>query len=348
VKPFRDLVLPDDTLADWEQRRKRMYKRVMYYFGEGPQEKCDLKPEWGEKQAFDGYTRQHVTYEVEEGQKAFAWLFIPADITAPAPVVMCYHGTSRPGKEFVSEDQNLAEKPNNMGYAVELARRGYVTFAPDQWATGERLGLDGEFFRTDNLYKRHPEWSLEGKTAYDHMRAVDLVQTLPEADISKLGAIGHSRGGSAVIYQMLHDERVKVGVPSCGTCPYYGNFWLKHLAHQLPYSTIKRFDEEIKNGKEPGYDIHEVLALLAPRPLLLVSPFRDDFCRCAHLFSEIAEKVFNLYEFLGKENNFSRFAHGEGHNTGPILRAAMYAFFDYHLKGEVPGLPGTNYRRRNS
>ncbi len=344
MKPFRDLVLPDDTQEDWERRRAAIHRRVMYYFGEDPAERCDPKPAWGPKETFDGYVRQHVAYEVEEGQKAFAWLFVPASLEAPAPVVMCYHGTSRPGKAFLAEDPYLAERPNNMGYAVELARRGYVTFAPDQWATGERLGLDGEFFRTDNLYAKHPEWSLEGKTAFDHMRAVDLVETLPEADASRLGAIGHSRGGCAVIYHMLHDDRVKVGVPSCGTCPHYGNLWLKHYAHQLPYTTMKRFTDEIKAGKDPGYDIHEVLALLAPKPLLLVSPFRDDFCKQAHLFSDVAEKVHALYEFLGQENNFSRFAHGEGHNTGPILRAAMYAFLDYHLKGAVPGLPGTNYR----
>ncbi len=345
MNPFCDLVLPDDTLEDWENRRKKIDKRVRYYFGEGSQEACDLKPEWGDKQTFDGYTKQHVTYEVEAGQKAFAWLFTPADLSKPAPVVMCYHGTSSPGKENVSQDPTLVEKPNNMNYAVELARKGYVTFAPDQWATGERIGLDGEFFRTDNLYSKHPEWSLEGKTAYDHTRAVDLVQTLPEADTSRLGAIGHSRGGSAVIHHMLYDDRVKVGVPSCGQCPHYGELWLKHCAHQLPYATMKRFSDEIKAGKEPGYEVHEVLALLAPRPLLLMLPFRDDFCKQAHLFSDLSEKLHNLYKFLGKENNFSRFAHGEGHNTGPILRAAMYAFLDYHLLGAVPGLPGTNYRR---
>ena len=98
---------------------------------------------------------------------------------------------------------------------------------------------------------------------------------------------------------------------------------------------MKRFTDEIKAGKDPGYDIHEVLALLAPKPLLLVSPFRDDFCKQAHLFSDVAEKVHALYEFLGQENNFSRFAHGEGHNTGPILRAAMYAFLDYIQGGRA-------------
>ena len=111
-----------------------------------------------------------MSYQVEEGQRVPAYLFKPEGLTQPAPVVLCYHGTSKPGKDKVC---GMAE---NMNYAVELAQRGYVTLAPDQWATGERAGVDDAYLYSTNLYERHPDWSVEGKTAWDHMRAVDFLE----------------------------------------------------------------------------------------------------------------------------------------------------------------------------
>jgi len=334
---FSDFVLPDDTVEDWARRRERMYHRVLAYFGSGPKGPPPLEPDVGPEEPGDGYTRRRVSYQVEPSARVPAYLFLPEGISEPCPVVLCYHGTNPIGKEAVSGlrvDQN---------YAVELAQRGYVTLAPDQWASGERRGVDDEPLHTANLYARHPGWSIEGKTAWDHMRAVDFLEQLPEADTERLGAIGLSRGGRATIYHMLMDDRVKVGVPACGTPPYRCDPRLAQFAAGDRFVTIPKAMEEIRRGRVPGYDIHEVIALIAPRPLLLISPFVDQFAPHGRALSDLAEKVGELYRLLGAGNNFARFVHGEGHNTGPILRAAAYAWLDYHLKAEVPSLPGRNY-----
>ncbi len=332
---FNDLVLPDDTMDDWLRRRERMKARLMSYFGEPPLEAPPLEAEIGPAESFDGYSRRHVSYQVEPGARATAWLFVPDGLEGPGPVVMCYHGTNPMGKEAVCGAKE------NMNYAVELAQRGYVTLAPDQWAAGERAGVDDEANKVDKLYELHPEWSREGKTAWDHMRAVDFLETLDEANTAKLGGMGLSRGGRATVYHMMMDDRVKAGVPACGTPPYRGNPALSVMARQD--TTVPRAIDEIRQGRTPGYDIHEVMGLIAPRALLLVSPFIDQWALHGRIYPEVVERVAQLYRFLGAGNNFARFAHGEGHNTGPILRAAIYAWLDYHLKGQVPGLPGRNW-----
>jgi len=337
---FSDFVLPDDTPADWESRRERMLRRVMEYFGEAEVTAPDPEAEIGDPEPGepgDGFLRRRVTYRVEPDERAPAYLFTPEGLSGAAPVVLCYHGTNPMGKEAVSGERV------NQNYAVELARRGYVTLAPDQWSSGERAGVDDEANRTANLYERHPRWSLEAKVAWDHMRGVDFLATLPEADTSRLGAIGLSRGGRAVIYHMLMDGRVKAGVPACGTPPYRSEPRLAPLASRDKFVAIPKALDDIRQGRVPGYDIHEVIALIAPRPLLLVSPFIDQFAPHGRALSDLAEKVADLYRLLGSGNNFARFVHGEGHNTGPILRAAAYAWLDYHLKGEVPDLPGLNW-----
>jgi dienelactone hydrolase len=336
---FRDLVLPDDSPKDWKRRRIQIQKRVFAYFGKSPKKSCSLSPKIGAAKKEAGYTRLHVTYQSEPGSKVTAYLFIPHKLSKPAPVVLCYHGTSAMGKEL------LGGSIENRAYAIELAQRGYVTFVPDQWSAGERAGIDEKPFETIKFYKKNPDWSLEGKIVWDHMRAMEFLKTVPEADMKRVGAMGHSRGGRATLYHMLFDERVKTGIVSCGVPPYRGDPRLAKHFNKKSFIDFPKAHEEMGNGKYPNFDKHEMLALVAPRPLLLITPFLDHNCPHGYLLSEIQEKVAAVYRFLGVGNNFSRYVHGEGHTTGPILRAAVYAWLDYHLKGEIEGLPGNNFAK---
>src|SRR5581483_6177021 len=55
---------------------------------------------------------------------------------------------------------------------------------------------------------------------WNHMRAVDLLQSLPEVDASRIGAIGHSLGGHNSIFLAVFDDRVKCVVSCCGFCSF--------------------------------------------------------------------------------------------------------------------------------
>src|SRR5688500_9186674 len=101
---FSSLILPDDTPEDWARRRERIRNRVLSYFGTRNEsvEKVAPEPVWGPVEKCDGCTRRHVTYQLEPGQRGYAFVYIPDNLGAPAPVAMCYHGTSQIGKDAVS------------------------------------------------------------------------------------------------------------------------------------------------------------------------------------------------------------------------------------------------------
>ena len=51
---------------------------------------------------------------------------------------------------------------------------------------------------------------------YDAMRAVDVLESLPQVDRNRIGAVGHSLGAKETLYLAAFDERVKVAVASEG------------------------------------------------------------------------------------------------------------------------------------
>ena len=57
------------------------------------------------------------------------------------------------------------------------------------------------------------------KGVVNHIRAVDVLEGLPYADVGRLASIGHSLGGHNSIFAGVFDPRIKVVVASCGWTP---------------------------------------------------------------------------------------------------------------------------------
>ena len=63
------------------------------------------------------------------------------------------------------------------------------------------------------------------KAIWNNMRAIDLLQTLPEVDGQRIGCIGHSLGGHNAMFTAAFDTRIQALVSSCGFtsfAKYYG------------------------------------------------------------------------------------------------------------------------------
>jgi uncharacterized protein len=105
---------------------------------------------------------------------------VPVEGEAPFPVVIMLHGGI--SQEAYEQGDDTAAQ---MDY---LARQGYLTIAPD--------------YRTYN----NTEGSgtpLKIPWVIDVMNLIEALPTLPEADPSRIGAMGHSRGGWLAGYLMV-------------------------------------------------------------------------------------------------------------------------------------------------
>src|SRR5690242_15324948 len=98
---------------------------------------CPLEPETLERVDLGDVIREKVRYQVEPGEWAPAYLFLPAQGGGRKPAILCQHQHAGQFALGKSEPAGLAGNPQQF-YALELARRGYVTLAADAICFEER------------------------------------------------------------------------------------------------------------------------------------------------------------------------------------------------------------------
>lgn len=322
---IRDLVFPDDTPADWQRRRASIARRIAAMLGEMP-DPIDPAPERIDERRQNGLIRRSLRYHVEPDESVEAVLLIPEQHRQPGPAILVPHGTSKAGKLSALGET----EPARGAYALELAQRGYVTMAVDAIAMGERLLPGAEYLDTAPFYARFPERTIEGKNLWDHQRALDVLAAQPEVDATRLGCIGHSQGGRATHYLAAFDDRVASAVMSCGVTPHASNYRLFQSRNRYDaMPTVRRHVEQ--HGALP-FEKHELSSLVAPRPLLFISPTNDPYNLRTDQIGEMAHRLADLYALLGKSEHLGRFMHGHGHNTIPYVREIMYGWMDLHLR----------------
>ena len=107
--------------------------------------------------------------------------------------MLALHQTSPRGRR----DLEGGAKNPNMGYAPELARRGYVVLCPDYPSFGD---YPYDFSKDDYV-----SGSMKG--VFNHMRCVDLLRSRDDVDGERIGVIGHSLGGHNAMFLAAFDER---------------------------------------------------------------------------------------------------------------------------------------------
>src|SRR6185295_10497391 len=194
--------------------------RFFHLLGTVPEGPPPLAPEQIERVDLGDVVREKVTYAVEPGERVPAFLFVPKTGTGPFPAVLCHH--QHGGQFEVGKDGPAGlGSTDDQHYAIELARRGYVTIAPDALAFGERQDpahkLEGASYeRFEALHRITEGKSLQGKYVWDARRALDYLETRTEVDPSRVGMIGHSLGGQETLFTTAADTRIRAAVSSCG------------------------------------------------------------------------------------------------------------------------------------
>jgi pimeloyl-ACP methyl ester carboxylesterase len=266
------------TPADWQHRRAHIIAGMEEAMGPFPQpaSPVPLDVEVLEEHKEDGYVRRKVAYHTDDPKQAVhAWLLLPlplgegrgegalSSVSIRRPAMLCLHQTTPSGKD---SPVGLADRLS-LHYALELTNRGYVTLSPDYPSFGESKDYD---FDTDKYV------SGTMKAIYDNTRAIDLLQSLPEVDPSRIGVIGHSLGGHNALFTAVFDPRIKAVVTSCGFTSFH-----KYKGGDLRGWTSPRYMPLIATKyhnapDEIPFDFPEVLAAIAPRAVFISAPLHDD------------------------------------------------------------------------
>src|SRR5262249_9819203 len=114
------------------------------------------------------------------------------------------------------------------------------------------------------------------KAVWNNMRAIDLLQALPEVDPKRIGCIGHSLGGHNTMFKAALDTRIVACVSNAGFTSfpkyYKGNLKGWTSDRYMPRIATR---SELKPAHVP-FDFPEVVAAMPPRAFLASAPVHDD------------------------------------------------------------------------
>lgn len=322
------LILPDTKPEEWLAIRAKIHKRISYYFGQGPVELTTAVNKFEEIERYQKFGLTHIKYRYHVVDDIWneAVLVLPEKFQedGKSSAILAIHGTINSGKEAA-----LGAPGGRRAYALELAKKGYITLAPDIYGFGATIKNTTQQELVDNLMKKYPNWSYRGMKILTLIRAIDMLEQLPFVKKGSYGSIGNSLGGGMALYHAAFDQRIKVSVPSTGVSPAKTNVF-RLLNSGITWEEPERWKKIAKDGKPP-YDIHEVIALCAPRCMLFLDDYNDPYNPDVMAGFQHVYQAMQVYQLLGTPGHISILIHGDGHDTVDDVREFAYRWFDRYL-----------------
>ncbi|MCE9531092.1 MAG: alpha/beta fold hydrolase [Planctomycetes bacterium] len=309
---------PIRTVADWEIRRQHVVANVERVMGQFPSQmrRVPLDVKVVEEKRVGDLIRRKVTYQSDPDDRVAAYIFVPAT-TPPKklPAVLCLHQTTKNGKD---ESAGVQGNPD-LKYGLELAERGFVTIMPDYPSFGEhKYDFD----------PKHGYASGSMKAIWDNVRAVDLLETLPEVSADRIGVIGHSLGGHNAMFTALFEPRLKAIVSSCGFTTFRKD--------DMPSWTGKVYMPRIKNefdndASKVPFDFQEIVAAFAPRAFLACAADKDSDFDVSGVrdVMDAAKPIFKLFDATNKLAAYYPMA---PHSFPQDARKKAYEFLEGELR----------------
>ena len=332
-----------DSIKDWEAKRDRVLEVLRAMLGEPT--KIQPVPPYVDvlgEEDLGSYTRRHLRIASEPDDWIPAYLLVPNNLPGkPMPAMIVLHQTQSHGK---MESCGMAGDPE-LAYAVELVERGYICIAPDAIGFGERIPEGASCYDgAHDFYRKHPNWSFFGKMVWDFQRVVDFLETLPEVDPYRIGAIGHSHGSYGTIVCSAFEPRIAAAIASCGfntlrTDPT-PNRW-SHLTALMP-----RLGFYVDDIKQAPFDWHEIISCLAPRPYFNWATLEDACFPNTENLEDIYCQLREVYGLYGASEDFCGNLVPGKHSFPIEGRERAYEWLDRHLAPRLSsawkqqGVPG--------
>jgi dienelactone hydrolase len=329
---FRD-GSPIRTADDWARRRREIQETWHSFLGPWPPLIAKPRIEYLERERRDHVTQHHVRLEIAPGRTTEdAYLLLPdGDGPFPAVLVVFYDAKTGIGRG----------RPGLLDFALQLARRGFVT---------QSLGCDpAATYPTQEA----PQLQPLSYHAYIAANSYNALASLPQVDPARIGVLGHSYGGKWAMFASCLFDRFACGV-WCDPGIVFDesrpnvNYWEPWYLGWEPGRTRKPgvpSDENPTTGAykrlvEAGHDLHELHALMAPRPFLVSGGSEDPPERWKALNHAIA-----VNRLLGKEQRLAM-TNRPGHAPTAESNEQLYLFLEHVLKPARDGVIDDRTRGR--
>jgi hypothetical protein len=301
-------------------------------------------------------------------------IYIPANTSKPAPLLM---NISFAAYNQIIEDNGLmvgniwskegkkvrADKPTVFGKmnveqfldaGIGFATVYYGDIEPD-FKDGINYGIRKTYMKPGQTETTGSEWGAISAWAWGLSRAMDYFETDKQIDSKRVALQGASRLGKTVLWAGVHDTRYKMVLASIsgegGAAISRRNFGetIQHITDpsRYLYQFAPNYHNYADKVNSMPVDAHMLVALMAPRPLLLQTGSTDYWSdpRGEFLSAVAAAPVYRLFNEKGPEtsqmpaagdtsllmNNLGYYMHEGGHSVLPTDWTHMIEYMKKYL-----------------
>ena len=311
---YRSVMLFDNgdtvrTPSQWPARRAEIKKLWHYTMGQWPEIITNQRLERLDSIEFEpNIMRYRVRLKWTPNEHTEGYLLVPIH-NKPMPAVITL---------YYEPETAIGNGKPNRDFAIQLARRGFVTLS---------LGTT-ETSKTRTFAIRYPEKGKEtveplSMMAYAAANALEALALEPSVKSDRIGVVGHSYGGKWAMFASCLYEKFACaawGDPGIVFAEDKGsmvNYWEPWYLGSL--GTYQQM-------RQSGHDLHELHALMAPRPFIVSGGYSDEPSQWRAL-----NHAIEVNKMLGYKNRVAM-TNRELHEPNEQANEIIYKFFEYFLK----------------
>jgi cephalosporin-C deacetylase-like acetyl esterase len=305
---------------DWDLRRRKLREAMFAAMRSMPDKACPLEVKEVGVLKRDGYRIEKLLFQSRPDVWVTANAYVPEGVKGKVPAVLAVHG----------HWAGARRDPVVQARCLGLVKLGFFVLAVDAFGSGERYTKPALGTYHGALYGS-TLWpaglTLLGCQVYDNRRAVDYLLTRSEVDGEHLGITGASGGGNQTMYAGTLDERFAAVVPVCSVGTYQAYLHAACCVCEVLPGGLRIAEEG------------DVLALAAPRALLVINATKDGFQFSVGEATKSIARARPVFKLLGAEEKLQHATFESPHAYNQAMRETMYGFMTRWLKGEGKGEP---------
>ncbi|MGV3485439.1 MAG: dienelactone hydrolase family protein [Planctomycetaceae bacterium] len=322
------LMFRDGSVArsadDWARRRREILGEWESLLGKWPPLIEQPVVEVLDTQSRDGITQHRIRFAWTPDEKTTGYLLIPDRRSSPCPGVVTV---------YYEPETAIGDGAAHRDFAIQLARRGFVALS-----IGTTEATQAKTYALYYPSLERAEVAPLSMLGYAAANAWYVLASRPEVDAKRIGIVGHSFGGKwAMFASCLFDKFACAAWSDPGivfdesrpSVNYWEPWYLGY--HPKPWRERGLItSENPARGIYPqlvkeGHDLHELHALMAPRPFLVSGGSEDPPQRWLAL-----NHAIEVNRVLGYQNRVAMTNRPE-HAPSEESNEVIYAFFQHFL-----------------